>query len=115
MSLLVMLTTAAGGIFFKEFAATTFGSNVAYGCGGLLAISGLAILGHAAAQTTRSKGEVQGLLSARRASSMIGELGQSAPADTCIYIRVGICLSAGYETGSTSARTGPRQGVATYV
>lgn len=50
-ALLVLLTTAAGGLFFGEFQRTTLGSDCAYAGGGVLAIAGLVVLGAAASAT----------------------------------------------------------------
>ena len=46
-ALLVMLTTAAGGIFFLEFEKTSVTGDLAYGFGGAAAIVGLMVLGKA--------------------------------------------------------------------
>ena len=43
-ALLIILTAAAGGIFFREFAHSSVGSSVAFAVGSLVSILGLALL-----------------------------------------------------------------------
>ena len=54
-ALLVLLTTAAGGLFFGEFARTTLEGDCAYAGGGVLAIAGLSVLGAAASASEEKK------------------------------------------------------------
>ena len=56
-ALLVMLTTAAGGIFFLEFEKTSVSGDLAYGFGGAAAIVGLMILGKAASDSNADNDE----------------------------------------------------------
>jgi len=53
-ALLVLFTTAAGGIFFLEFATTTTSDNLAYFGGAALTIGGLTVLGTTPAQELRA-------------------------------------------------------------
>lgn len=54
-SLLILLTSAAGGIFFREFSTMESGSTVLYACGMVMAISGIAILSRSNAASGRDE------------------------------------------------------------
>ena len=56
-ALLVLLTTAAGGLFFGEFERTTLAGDCAYAGGGVLAIAGLSVLGAAASAAGEGAGK----------------------------------------------------------
>jgi len=59
-ALLTLLTTAAGGIFFREFAKTTMMTNLLYGAGAATSLAGLGVLGSAQQADPQAQGGLEG-------------------------------------------------------
>jgi len=72
-ALLTLLTTAAGGVFFREFARTSTTANLAYSIGALTSLAGLGVLGNAK-QAAVESGQVAELEAQADAESMAGSV-----------------------------------------